>query len=37
MFDNGLEYIRADFHLHTKKDKEFKYKGDLATFRMHNL
>ena len=24
MFDNGLEYIRADFHLHTKKDKEFK-------------
>ncbi len=25
MFENGLEFIRADFHLHTRKDKEFKY------------
>ena len=25
MFENGLEFIRADFHLHTQKDKEFKY------------
>ena len=32
MFDNGLEYIRADFHLHTKKDKEFKYKGEENDF-----
>jgi len=25
MFEFGLEYVRADFHLHTKKDKEFQY------------
>lgn len=24
MFETGLTYIRADFHLHTRKDKEFK-------------
>lgn len=27
MFDNGSEILRADFHLHTKKDKEFVYNG----------
>ena len=27
MFEHGLERMRADFHLHTKKDKEFKYAG----------
>ena len=27
MFEYGLEYVRADFHLHTNKDKEFKYIG----------
>lgn len=25
MFKNGTQWIRADFHLHTRKDKEFKY------------
>ena len=28
MFENGIETIRADFHLHTRKDKEFKYNGE---------
>ena len=23
MFESGLEFLRADFHLHTQKDKEF--------------
>lgn len=25
VFEFGLEYVRVDFHLHTKKDKEFQY------------
>ena len=28
MFEHGLEWVRADFHLHTHKDKEFKYSGE---------
>lgn len=32
MFENGMEYIRADFHLHTRKDKEFKYSGEDTEF-----
>lgn len=28
MFEAGLEFLRADFHLHTRKDKEFSYKGN---------
>lgn len=32
MFENGCEWIRCDFHLHTKKDKEFKYKGEDDSF-----
>ena len=28
MFETGLELIRADFHLHTKRDKEFSYTGE---------
>ena len=28
MFESGLQYVRADFHLHTDKDKEFSYFGD---------
>ncbi|MBR1752155.1 MAG: AAA family ATPase [Ruminococcus sp.] len=32
MFENGVEYIRADFHLHTRKDKEFKYTGEENDF-----
>jgi predicted HTH transcriptional regulator len=25
LFENGSTWVRADFHLHTKKDREFKY------------
>ena len=32
MFDNGCEWIRCDFHLHTRKDKEFKYTGEDNSF-----
>lgn len=32
MFKNGTEWIRADFHLHTKADKEFSYNGDEDRF-----
>lgn len=28
MFISGTEWIRADFHLHTRADKEFSYTGD---------
>ncbi len=28
-FPFGAEWVRVDFHLHTKADKEFKYSGDL--------
>lgn len=28
MFEYGCRWIRADFHLHTRKDKEFKYGGE---------
>ena len=27
-FLRGAEWVRVDFHLHTKADKEFKYSGD---------
>lgn len=32
MFDNGCEWIRCDFHLQTRKDKEFKYTGEDNSF-----
>lgn len=32
MFEAGLRYIRADFHLHTCKDKEFTYSDEPSTF-----
>lgn len=28
VFQNGSTWLRADFHLHTYKDKEFQYQGD---------
>ncbi|ULA65263.1 MAG: hypothetical protein LZF86_190566 [Nitrospira sp.] len=28
VFDEGAQWIRADFHLHTRADREFKYVGD---------
>lgn len=27
-----MEWVRADFHLHTRKDKEFKYSGEENSF-----
>jgi len=27
-FPNGADWVRADFHLHTRADKEFSYDGD---------
>lgn len=32
MFENGLQYVRSDFHLHTNKDKEFTYTGEPNSF-----
>lgn len=32
MFETGLTYLRTDFHLHTRKDKEFKYSGEENSF-----
>ena len=32
MFESGLEFLRADFHLHTQKDKEFSYSGEQNDF-----
>lgn len=32
MFENGSEVIRVDFHLHTRKDREFKYTGEDTSF-----
>ena len=32
MFETGLQYVRADFHLHTCKDKEFIYSGEQNSF-----
>lgn len=31
-FEHGSTTIRADFHLHTRADKEFKYEGDERAF-----
>ena len=28
VFSNGSRWLRADFHLHTRADKEFSYNGD---------
>lgn len=32
IFENGSSWLRADFHLHTKADKEFIYKDDINYF-----
>jgi chromosome segregation protein len=32
IFENGSTWIRADFHLHTKEDKEFVYAGNENDF-----
>ena len=31
-FEHGSRWVRADFHLHTKADKEFVYKGEDTSF-----
>ena len=31
-FKNGATWIKADFHLHTKADKEFAYSGEENSF-----
>ena len=28
LFETGTVCVRADFHLHTRKDKEFNYPGE---------
>ena len=28
VFTQGAQWVRADFHLHTRTDREFKYTGD---------
>lgn len=28
MFETGLQYLKVDFHFHTRKDKEFNYSGE---------
>lgn len=28
VFEQGSQWVRADFHLHTRADREFKYTGD---------
>jgi len=32
IFNNGSEWLKADFHLHTKSDNEFKYDGNPNEF-----
>lgn len=32
LFEHGAHWVRADFHLHTRADKEFNYKGDEDRF-----
>lgn len=32
MFESGMTWLRADFHLHTKADKEFNYTGTSEEF-----
>jgi predicted ATPase len=32
VFEHGAQWVRADFHLHTRKDSEFKYAGEENSF-----
>ncbi len=32
VFKNGSVWLRADFHLHTRADKEFQYAGEENEF-----
>jgi hypothetical protein len=36
-FPNGAKWVRADFHLHTKADREFDYPGEAKpTYRLRS-
>ena len=35
IFENGATWLRADFHLHTIKDKEFQFNGNANDFFNH--
>ena len=35
VFENGAQWIRADFHLHTRADREFKYSGEDNVYNSH--
>jgi chromosome segregation protein len=32
LFEHGAQWVRADFHLHTRADKEFRYVGESNRF-----
>lgn len=32
LFEHGAQWVRADFHLHTRADKEFRFAGDADRF-----
>ena len=32
MFGQGAQWVRADFHLHTRADRAFKFTGDDNTY-----
>ncbi|WP_167738117.1 MULTISPECIES: TrlF family AAA-like ATPase [unclassified Leisingera] len=32
LFEHGAQWVRADFHLHTRADKEFRYDGEENRF-----
>ncbi len=35
IFERGAQWVRADFHLHTRADREFKYTGDGNFYNSH--
>ena len=35
VFSEGAQWIRADFHLHTRADREFKFSGDDSFYHSH--
>jgi predicted ATPase len=37
VFERGSVWLRADFHLHTKADKEFKYSGEESYYNSYYI
>ena len=35
VFSEGAQWIRADFHLHTRADREFKFASDDSFYHSH--